>query len=32
MAKPLVSDGLWEIVEPLIPKVERRYRFPPSRA
>jgi hypothetical protein len=32
MAKPLVSDELWELVEPLIPKVERRYRFPlPAR-
>src|SRR5919199_867069 len=28
MAKPLVSDELWELVEPLIPKVDRRYRFP----
>ena len=28
MAKPLVSDELWAIVEPLIPKAERRYRFP----
>lgn len=28
MAKPIVSDELWEIVEPLIPKVERRYRYP----
>ena len=28
MAKPLVSDELWQVVEPLIPKVERRYRFP----
>jgi transposase len=28
MAKPLVSDELWAIIEPLIPKVERRYRFP----
>src|SRR6266540_240969 len=28
MAKPLVSDELWQFVEPLIPKVERRYRFP----
>src|SRR5437764_5740254 len=28
MAKPLVSDELWELFEPLIPKVERRYRFP----
>lgn len=28
MAKPLVSDELWAIVEPLLPKVERRYRFP----
>src|SRR3989442_13028998 len=28
MAKPLVSDELWVIFEPLIPPVERRYRFP----
>ena len=28
MAKPLVSDELWQLVEPLIPKVERRHRFP----
>jgi transposase len=28
MAKPIVSDGLWEIVEPLIPRVERRFRNP----
>src|SRR6266571_1887340 len=28
MAKPLVSDELWLLVEPVIPKVERRYRFP----
>jgi transposase len=28
MAKPLVSDELWELVEPLIPRVERRYRYP----
>jgi transposase len=28
MAKPIVTDELWEIVEPLIPKVERRYRYP----
>ncbi len=28
MAKPLVSDELWALVEPLIPTVERRYRFP----
>jgi transposase len=27
MAQPLVSDELWEIVEPLIPKVRRRYRY-----
>ncbi len=31
MAKPLVSDELWAIVAPLIPKVERRYRFPGRR-
>lgn len=28
MAQPLVSDELWELVEPLIPKVQRRYRYP----
>src|SRR6266496_1914082 len=28
MAKPLVSEELWQLVEPVIPKVERRYRFP----
>ena len=27
MAKPLVSDELWELIEPLIPKVRRRHRF-----
>jgi transposase len=29
MAKPLVSDALWERVEPLLPKPKpRRFRFP----
>jgi len=28
MASPLVPDELWEVVEPLIPKVRRRYRHP----
>lgn len=28
MPRPIVSDELWEIVEPLIPKVERRRRYP----
>jgi transposase len=28
MARPLVSDDLWELIEPLIPKVKRRYRYP----
>lgn len=28
MASPMVPDELWEVVEPLIPKVERRYRYP----
>ena len=26
MTAPIVSDELWEVVEPLIPKVERRRR------
>jgi transposase len=28
MASPLVPDELWEVVETLIPEVERRYRYP----
>lgn len=28
MARPLVSDALWEIVEPLLPKVPRRFKHP----
>jgi transposase len=28
MAQPLVSDELWALVEPLIPKVPRRHRYP----
>ena len=28
MARLLVSDELWELIEPLIPKVPRRHRFP----
>ncbi len=28
MAKPILSDELWEIVKRLIPEVERRYRYP----
>ena len=28
MARPLVSDELWAIVEPLIPKVARRFKHP----
>ena len=28
MAKPLVSDGLWERIEPLLPVAQRRYRYP----
>lgn len=28
MPRPLVSDELWELIEPLIPEVSRRHRFP----
>src|SRR6478672_5878442 len=28
MPRPLVSDALWELVEPLIARVPRRHRFP----
>ena len=31
MARQIVSAELWEIIEPLIPKVERRYRYPGRR-
>jgi hypothetical protein len=27
----IVSDGLWERVEPVSPQVERRYRYPGRR-
>jgi transposase len=27
-ARLLVSDELWELIEPLIPKAKRRYRYP----
>lgn len=28
MAKPLISDELWEILEPLLPVKKRRFRHP----
>ena len=28
MAKPIVTDELWEVIEPLIPQVKRRHRYP----
>ena len=29
MAKPLVDDGLWSIIQPLLPKPKRRrFRYP----
>jgi transposase len=31
MAKPILSDELWEVVEPLIPRVSRRFRSPGRR-
>jgi transposase len=31
MAKPLVSDELWMRIEPLLPRVERRFRYPGRR-
>jgi transposase len=31
VARPIVSDELWEIVEPLIPAVPRRFRYPGRR-
>ena len=28
MPRPLVSDELWELIEPLLPKKPRRFRYP----
>jgi transposase len=28
MAKPLLDDELWNLIEPLIPKKRRRFRYP----
>ena len=28
MAKPLVDDALWALIEPLLPRKPRRYRYP----
>jgi transposase len=28
MAKPILDDRLWEIIEPIIPKKKRRFRYP----
>ncbi len=28
MAKPLLDDGLWAIIEPVIPKKVRRFKHP----
>ena len=28
MAKPILDDRLWEIIEPIIPKRKRRFRYP----
>jgi len=31
-AKPwVVEDGLWQLVEPLLPRQERRFRYPGRR-
>src|SRR3954469_25837199 len=31
-AKPwVVEDGLWQLIEPLLPKQERRFRYPGRR-
>jgi transposase len=31
MAKPILDDGLWEIIEPLLPPPKRRRRRYPGR-
>ncbi len=28
MAKPLIADELWAMIEPLLPPTPRRFRFP----
>ena len=28
MAKPILDDELWKLIEPLIPKKNRRFRYP----
>jgi len=28
MAKPILDGELWKIIEPLIPKKKRRFRYP----
>ena len=28
MAKPLITDDLWQLIEPLIPQPTRRFRHP----
>lgn len=28
MAKPILDDRLWEIIEPIIPTKKRRFRYP----
>ncbi len=28
MAKPLVSDALWNVLQPLLPPKPRRFRYP----
>jgi transposase len=28
MAKPILDDELWELIEPVIPKRKRRFRYP----
>ena len=32
MAKPILDEELWKIVEPIIPKKKRRFRYPGRKA
>lgn len=32
MAKPILDDELWEIIEPVIPQRKRRFRYPGRKA
>ena len=32
MAKPILDEQLWSLIEPIIPKRKRRFRYPGRKA